>query len=570
MSLEYFSTIFTSLFNSVGAVIFWFVAALILLFTLWQTWFIVYEPIRQSILGLGRYDDSKVRKFILKPAATFSMIPFGLSLLMINMFVFALNGFIIMKYLNGWVIAALFILGFIRIPFLINILALGLSWYNHGISGFLSCFLINLLAPMLSLLFAFQSTADDDASEQEKYFGYPREILLIGCLCCQYLAVPLYQLSDDFSGAGWVVSDLIGSGFLLLHLFHSIKYFSKKKTAQEFKLEDVNSLYRTSPWYYLLLIFLSSNVFYTYEYINSVKGEFFCAIACPIWLNVLACIGLVLFILRKIKSKFFLRAEAKNNKEILELILNKAEEKLSAEEMKEFCSPQLPEDNHILDSNFENENHIEQEKKNIEIKLGKKYQSQLSENNQKLDSNSEKKNHVEQEKKNIEIKHQSQLSENNQKTTNNQTKRTCKKCDQMYPLNEDYFGYTPSGNFRHSCRKCMSLVAKKHDKENPDMVKKRQAQRKQRITKSPLARDYSPKDLKIKLYALSNAKCHYCKKSFKQDDLDLEHQIPVVQDGPDIQSNIVLACGFCNKEKHGKTENQYRQFLKERGRNVEF
>lgn len=228
------------------------------------------------------------------------------------------------------------------------------------------------------------------------------------------------------------------------------------------------------------------------------------------------------------------RAEGKDNEEILELILNKAEEKLGAEEMKKFCS------------------------------------SQLSENNQKLDSNSEKKNHVEQEKKNIEIKHQSQLSENNQKTTNNQTKRTCKKCDQMYPLNEDYFGYTPSGNFRHSCRKCMSLVAKKHDKENPDMVKKRQAQRKQRITKSPLARDYSPKDLKIKLYALSNAKCHYCKKSFKQDDLDLEHQIPVVQDGPDIQSNIVLACGFCNKEKHGKTENQYRQFLKERGRNVEF
>jgi 5-methylcytosine-specific restriction endonuclease McrA len=182
----------------------------------------------------------------------------------------------------------------------------------------------------------------------------------------------------------------------------------------------------------------------------------------------------------------------------------------------------------------------------------------------------EKKNHIEQEKKKIEIKHQPRLLKNNQKTTNNQTKRTCKKCDQMYPLNEDYFGYTPSGNFRYSCRKCMSLAAKKHDKENPDMVKKRQAQRKQRITKSQLARDYSPKDLKIKLYALSNGKCHYCKKSFKQDNLDLEHQIPVVQDGPDIQSNIVLACGFCNKEKHGKTESQYRQWLQERGRDIKF
>jgi 5-methylcytosine-specific restriction endonuclease McrA len=182
----------------------------------------------------------------------------------------------------------------------------------------------------------------------------------------------------------------------------------------------------------------------------------------------------------------------------------------------------------------------------------------------------EKKNHIEQEKKNIEIKHQPRLLKNNQKTTNNQTKRTCKKCDQMYPLNEDYFGYTPSGNFRYSCRKCMSLAAKKHDKENPDMVKKRQAQRKQCITKSNLPRDYSRKDLKIKLYALWNGKCHYCKKSFKQDVLHLEHQIPVVQGGPDIQSNIVLACGFCNREKHGKTENQYRQFLKERGRDIKF
>lgn len=43
-------------------------------------------------------------------------------------------------------------------------------------------------------------------------------------------------------------------------------------------------------------------------------------------------------------------------------------------------------------------------------------------------------------------------------------------------------------------------------------------------------------------------------------DYDLDHKTPIARKGPDVKKNIVLACKRCNKEKHNKTLQEFREW----------
>ena len=43
--------------------------------------------------------------------------------------------------------------------------------------------------------------------------------------------------------------------------------------------------------------------------------------------------------------------------------------------------------------------------------------------------------------------------------------------------------------------------------------------------------------------------CHYCSKKFPQDQLTLDHIVPVSRGGRSTRGNLVVACLDCNQKK---------------------
>lgn len=55
--------------------------------------------------------------------------------------------------------------------------------------------------------------------------------------------------------------------------------------------------------------------------------------------------------------------------------------------------------------------------------------------------------------------------------------------------------------------------------------------------------------------------CAYCGDEFRTAQLTRDHVIPRAQNGRDIWTNVVAACGHCNKHKDSKTPEQARMQL---------
>lgn len=43
--------------------------------------------------------------------------------------------------------------------------------------------------------------------------------------------------------------------------------------------------------------------------------------------------------------------------------------------------------------------------------------------------------------------------------------------------------------------------------------------------------------------------CHYCREKFPEDELTLDHIVPVVRGGRSTRGNLVVCCRKCNQEK---------------------
>lgn len=50
--------------------------------------------------------------------------------------------------------------------------------------------------------------------------------------------------------------------------------------------------------------------------------------------------------------------------------------------------------------------------------------------------------------------------------------------------------------------------------------------------------------------------CAYCGDHYHNAQLTRDHVVPQCQQGPDIWTNVVAACGHCNKRKDGRTPEQ--------------
>lgn len=47
--------------------------------------------------------------------------------------------------------------------------------------------------------------------------------------------------------------------------------------------------------------------------------------------------------------------------------------------------------------------------------------------------------------------------------------------------------------------------------------------------------------------------CYYCEKSCEQDELTMDHVVPLARGGRSTKSNCVLSCKACNNKKKHQT-----------------
>lgn len=61
-------------------------------------------------------------------------------------------------------------------------------------------------------------------------------------------------------------------------------------------------------------------------------------------------------------------------------------------------------------------------------------------------------------------------------------------------------------------------------------------------------------------------RCAYCQGTFRPEDLEREHAIPLARDGQNDLSNIVVSCCRCNRRKGTLTDSEFRQLLEKEQR----
>ena len=84
--------------------------------------------------------------------------------------------------------------------------------------------------------------------------------------------------------------------------------------------------------------------------------------------------------------------------------------------------------------------------------------------------------------------------------------RECKTCHKVFDLTREFFGNTPSGNFRWQCRSCMRNHVKSYSEKNPNAAKNRADLRKEREGD---AKPIDAKDVDYLLRKYQN-QCAYC------------------------------------------------------------
>lgn len=139
--------------------------------------------------------------------------------------------------------------------------------------------------------------------------------------------------------------------------------------------------------------------------------------------------------------------------------------------------------------------------------------------------------------------------------------KQCKKCRETFPITRQYFGSTPSGGFRNTCRACMAARTREWAEDNADRVADRLEERRVReIEGGP--RDYGKHEL-VSLRVELNNSCAYCGIPLGRGG-HLDHKIPVALGGTNNLENMTYCCEQCNREKHAKTVHEYFHWRRER------
>lgn len=60
---------------------------------------------------------------------------------------------------------------------------------------------------------------------------------------------------------------------------------------------------------------------------------------------------------------------------------------------------------------------------------------------------------------------------------------------------------------------------------------------------------------------ISEGLCYYCGKSFKPDELTMDHKIPLVRGGVSEKNNLVPACKDCNNKKKYMLPTEWDEYM---------
>lgn len=137
--------------------------------------------------------------------------------------------------------------------------------------------------------------------------------------------------------------------------------------------------------------------------------------------------------------------------------------------------------------------------------------------------------------------------------------KACKKCGTIYPITREFFGNTPSGGFRGTCRKCMVIPTQ--TPRQRELAKER-AQKRYALA---VDQDFSFTERK-RLRDRQKGLCLCCcQPIISVMDAEVDHMHPVSRGGQANDANLMLAHAQCNREKHAKTLEEHWDWRFDRG-----
>jgi 5-methylcytosine-specific restriction endonuclease McrA len=141
----------------------------------------------------------------------------------------------------------------------------------------------------------------------------------------------------------------------------------------------------------------------------------------------------------------------------------------------------------------------------------------------------------------------------------------CVKCGQVKPLDHEHFNRTRTGQrWKTTCKACLAAVVRAYYDKDPDKVKARA--KKYHDQKRKVGDAWTDEDVKTIRRSLNDS-CAYCGTPLNGGG-EVDHIVPISRGGTNEAKNLTLACRTCNRDKHSKTGDEFRKWLRERQRPV--
>lgn len=136
---------------------------------------------------------------------------------------------------------------------------------------------------------------------------------------------------------------------------------------------------------------------------------------------------------------------------------------------------------------------------------------------------------------------------------------TCTRCGETKSSTRENFS-TRNGKPRLPCRACKRKYDNEHASNNREFARARARKRKEINENIGYANEHHK--YRESLLNAQQEKCYFCDSHITIYTIEVDHLIPVTRGGTNDYNNLAGCCSFCNKEKHNKTEDEYRLWRK--------
>ncbi len=133
--------------------------------------------------------------------------------------------------------------------------------------------------------------------------------------------------------------------------------------------------------------------------------------------------------------------------------------------------------------------------------------------------------------------------------------KICTVCGQTKPATHDYWGATPSGNFRGYCNECMNRRSREYEAKNKEKRKIRDERR--AAAGGGTRRSFNVETKRI-LFEKQNGICPGCFEPIdRPENSEVDHVDPLSRSRRGDMGNLMLMHARCNRDKHKKTLAEY-------------